>query len=187
MKKPNTLSLQEQLLKSGLSTEGKARQINTEKRKQQNRERNNGERVVDEVKLSAEQLRQQQIERDRELNRQRQEVEQQKALQAQIRQLVTLNSLALDSNGVSYQFDHLGKVKRIEVSAGLRDALINGKVAVVWVDDTYHAVPAEIARRIQQRDAERVVVLYQPDQQAASIEAKDDPYAAFQIPDDLIW
>jgi len=58
MKKPNTLSLQEQLLKSSLSNEGKARQIKTEKRKQQNREHNNGERVVDEVKLSAEQLRQ---------------------------------------------------------------------------------------------------------------------------------
>lgn len=142
--------------------------------------------MVDEVKLSAEQLRQQQIERDRESNRQRQEVEQQKALQAQIRQLDTLNSLALDSNGVSNQFDYLGKVKRIEVSPGLRDALINGKLAVVWVDDTYHAVPAEIARRIQQRDAERVLVLYQPSQHATSIETADDPYAAYQIPDDLI-
>ena len=187
MKKSNTLSLQDQLLKSGLSTEGKARQIKTEKRKQQNRERNNGEVVVDEVKLSAEQLRQQQIERDRELNRQRQEVEQHKALQAQIRQLVTLNCLALDTNGVTYQFDHLGKVKRIDVSPELRDALINGKAAVVWIDDIYHAVPAEIARRIQQRDAERVVVLYQPNQHATSIETADDPYAAYQIPDDLIW
>ena len=81
-------------------------------------------------------MRQQQIERDRELNRPRQEVEQQKASQAQIRQLDTLYSLALYSNGVSYQFDYLGKVKRIEVSPGLRDALINGKLAVVWVDDT---------------------------------------------------
>lgn len=185
MKKPNSLSLQDQLLKSGLSTEAKARQVKTEKRKQLTRERNNGEIVIDEIRLSAAQIRQDQIERDRELNQQRQRLEQQKALEAEIRQLVSLNRLVLTGDTVTYQFEHLGKVKRLELSAPVRDAVINGKVGIVFIDDNYHAVPAEIARRIQQRDAEHVIVLYQADTKVLG--DGDDLYAAYQIPDDLIW
>ena len=182
--KKTTLSLQEQLLKSGLSNENKAKQVKSEKRKQAKVQRNNGVEIVDDIKISAEQTRLQQAERDRELNRQRQQQENAKALAAQIAQLTTLNRIAQQADGVSYQFNHHGKVKTLTVSEAIRQALIEGRVGVISLGNQYEIVPAEIARKIQQRDADCVVLLNSPSQ---TTELTDDPYAAYQIPDDLIW
>lgn len=184
MKKPQLNPLQAQLLKSGLANEAKAREVKAEKRKQDKLKRNNGVEIVDDVKFSAEQARQQQIERDRELNRQRKEAEDRKALTAQIKQLAELNRIAQQADGLSYQFSDDGKVKTVYVSHKVREALIDGRAGIVKLAHGYDIVPAEIARRIQVRDADSVVVLNQPTQQVA---VEDDPYAAFQIPDDLMW
>jgi uncharacterized protein YaiL (DUF2058 family) len=184
MKKTPTLSLQDQLLKSGLTSDAKAKQVKTEKRKQAKVQRNNGVEVVDEIKLSAEQARQQQAERDRELNRLKQQAEAQKALAAQIVQISQLNRIEQDSNGLAYQFNHQNKVKTVYVSEKVREALINGRAGIIGLDSGYEIVPAEIARKIQDRDASRVVVLNQISQATM---AEDDPYADYQIPDDLMW
>lgn len=184
MKKTPTLSLQDQLLKSGLTSDAKAKQVKTEKRKQAKVQRNNGVEMVDEIKLSAEQARQQQAERDRELNRLKQQAEAQKALAAQIVQISQLNRIEQDSNGLAYQFNHQNKVKTVYVSEKVREALINGRAGIIGLDSGYEIVPAEIARKIQDRDASRVVVLNQISQATM---AEDDPYADYQIPDDLMW
>jgi uncharacterized protein YaiL (DUF2058 family) len=184
MKKPQTLSLQEQLLKSGLASETKAKQVKSEKRKQTKQQRNNGVETVDDLKLNVEQVRLQQAERDRELNQLRKQAEEQKALAAQVRQLVELNIIAQDENGIAYQFTDDGKVKSVYVSPKVREALIEGRVAIVKLDAGYRLVPAEIARKIQSRHAYSVVVL---NEEKSAVAAADDPYAAYEIPDDLIW
>lgn len=184
MKKTQLNPLQAQLLKSGLASETKVKQVKAEKRKQSKLQRNNGIEIVDEIKLGAEQARQQQIERDRELNRQRKLAEEQKALAAQIKQIAQLNRIAQDPNGIAYQFNHDNKVKVIYVGDKVREALINGRAGIVRLDSGYEIVPAEIARKIQDRDVNSVVVLNQATQDVA---AEDDPYAAYQIPDDLMW
>ncbi|QPK62492.1 DUF2058 domain-containing protein [Methylomonas sp. LL1] len=184
MKKPQTISLQEQLLKSGLASDAKAKQVKAEKRKQTKLQRNTGVEMVDDIKLSAEQARQQQIERDRELNRLRKLADEQKALAAQIRQITQLNRIAQDVNGIAYHFNHDNKVKQVYVADSVREALINGRAGIVRLEQGYEVVPAEIARKIQARNADSVVVLNQPTQDVAEA---DDPYAAYQIPDDLMW
>lgn len=184
MKKPQTISLQEQLLKAGLASEAKVKQVKAEKRKQNKVQRNSGVDAVDEIKLSAEQARQQQAERDRELNRQRKLAEEQKALVAQIKQLAQLNRIAQQADGVAYQFNHANKVKTVYVNEKVREALINGRAGIVSLESGYEIVPAEIARKIEARDKASVVVLNQATQ---DIPAEDDPYAAYQIPDDLMW
>lgn len=184
MKKPQLNPLQAQLLKSGLTSENKVKQVKAEKRKQDKLQRNNGVEIVDDIKLSAEQARQQQIERDRELNRQRKQAEEQKALAAQIKQITLLNRIAQDGNGLTYQFNHQNKVKTVTVAEKVREALINGRAGIVHLASGYEIVPAEVARKIQDRDAHAVVVLNQVTQ---DVPAEDDPYAEFQIPDDLMW
>lgn len=184
MKKPQLNPLQAQLLKSGLTSEAKVKQVKAEKRKQDKLQRNNGVEIVDNVKLGAEQARLQQIERDRELNRQRKQLEEQKALAAQIKQITLLNRIAQDAAGIAYQFSHDNKVKSVYVSDKVREALINGRAGIVKLEQGYEIVPAEVARKIQDRDADSVVVLNQATQDVA---AADDPYAEFQIPDDLMW
>lgn len=77
-------SLQDQLLKAGLIDTKKAKQAKKEKRKETNVARRSSEEVIDEVKQSAEQARLEKVERDRELNRQRDLELQQKAVAAQI-------------------------------------------------------------------------------------------------------
>ena len=48
-------------------------------------------------------------------------------------------------------------------------------------------VPAETGEKICQRDPRRVISR-QPDAPAAAATGDaDDPYAAYQVPDDLIW
>lgn len=184
MKKTSSLSLQEQLLKSGLTSDAKVKQVKSEKRKQDKLKRNNGIDIVDEVKLSTEQQRQQQIERDRELNRQRKSADEQKALAAQIKQITEMNRIAQDANGAAYQFTDDNKVKVVYVSDKVRGALIDGRAAIVKLQTGYELVPAEVARRIQVRDAASVVLL---NVTSHDIPTEDDPYAAYQIPDDLMW
>ncbi len=184
MKKPQLNPLQAQLLKSGLASEAKAREVKSEKRKQDKLQRNNGVEFVDDIKLGAEQQRQQQIERDRELNRQRKLADEEKALGAQIKQIAELNRIAQDNNGVAYQFNDGGKVKTVYVGEKLRAALTDGRAAIVKLEKSYEVVPAEVARKIQDRKPDSVVVL---NQVSHDIAAEDDPYAAFQIPDDLMW
>lgn len=184
MKKPQLNPLQAQLLKSGLTSEAKVKQVKAEKRKQDKLQRNNGVEIVDDIKLSAEQARQQQIERDRELNRQRKLAEDQKALAAQIKQITLLNRIAQDNNGLAYNFNHENKVKALYVSEKVREALINGRAGIIKLEQDYEIVPAEIARKIQDRDADSVIVL---NQATLDVAAEDDPYAAFEIPDDLMW
>ncbi len=184
MKKPQTLSLQEQLLKSGLTSEAKVKQVKAEKRKQNKQLHNQGVEITDEVKLGLEQARLQQAERDRELNQLRKQADEQKALAAQIRQIVELNRIEKDENGLVYQFIDNGKVKTVYVSEKVRKALIDGRAGIVRLESVYEIVPAEIARKILERDANSVIVL---NQDAADVVIGDDPYAAFQVPDDLIW
>ena len=95
-----------------------------------------------------------------------------------------LNRIAQDAEGIAYQFNHASKVKTVYVNEKLRDALINGRAGIVNVESGYEIVPAEVARKIKDRDTGSVIVLNQPGQDEP---AADDPYAAYQIPDDLMW
>lgn len=84
-------SLQEQFLKAGLVNKGKAKQVQQEKSKQQKIERRTGIQSVDEAKLAAAEMQRKQAERARALNAQRDAAATQKAIMAQISQMVQQN------------------------------------------------------------------------------------------------
>jgi hypothetical protein len=65
----------------------------------------------------------------------------------------------------------------------MRDKLSRGSLAVVRHGGSYEVIPREAALKIQERDAQRIVLL---NTQTEGPDA-DDPYAAYQIPDDLMW
>jgi uncharacterized protein len=185
MKKPQTLSLQEQLLQSGLASANKAKEVKAEKRKQGKLQRNNGVEVTDAVKQDLEQARKQQAERDRELNQLRKQAEEEKALLAQIRQVVEQNRIAQDENGIAYKFNDGNKVKTLYVPEKVRLAIIGGKSGIVRLDKGYEIVPAETALKIRDWHAESVLVLNQD--APGTTGGEDDPYAGFEVPDDLVW
>jgi hypothetical protein len=178
------LSLQEQLLKSGLVSAAQAKSVKSDKRKQTQQQRKNKVEVVDEAKELAQKAQAEKIERDRELNQLRRQQEEQKETAAQIKQLIELNRQPQDAEGLAYNFTDGNKVKRLYVSEAMRDQIAQGRQAIVKYGLQYEVVSAEVAKKIQSRDAASVIVFNEQDKTA---DAVDDPYAAYQVPDDLIW
>jgi uncharacterized protein YaiL (DUF2058 family) len=184
-------SLQDQLLKAGLIDSKKAKQANKEKRKETNVARRSAEPVVDEVKQSAEQARLEKIERDRELNRQREAELQQKAIAAQIKQLIENHRQSKDSDkknegskDVEYNFTDGKLIKKMRVSPLVQEQIVRGVLAVVKLGEGYELVPRVVADKIIQRD-EKVIIVANTKNQTQSDE--DDPYKDYVIPDDLMW
>ncbi len=179
-------SLQDQLLKAGLADEKKAKAIKKQKKDQakQRKQQPKGTQQVNETRERARQAREEQAERDRMLNQERQEAAHRKAIQAQIRQLVETHRLERRDGETPYQFAHGSKIKKLYVTEQMLDQLSRGRLAVVCLEGQYDVVPEAVARKIQERDPEAVVVLHERKQDD---EATEDPYAGFEIPDDLMW
>lgn len=188
----NMSSLKDQLLKAGLIDQAKAEKASREERKTahqktakaQKEAKRTGEVKVDEAKLLAEKARQEQAERSKELNRLQREQAEQKAIQAQIRQLINMNKIDRKQGELRYQFADQNKVKTLMITELLQDRLAYGILAVVRLGEGYELVPRIIAEKIAQRDPSAIVVLNLNNHPSP---AEDDPYAAYQIPDDLMW
>lgn len=176
-------SLQDQLLKAGLADEKKAKAIRSEKRKQR-KQQPKGAVQVNEAEIRARQAREEKAERDRQLNLQRQKEAEKKAIQAQIRQLVETNRLDRSRGETSYQFVDGKKIKKILVDDTMVDQLSRGRLAVVRLGENYDVVPEKVARKIMERDEGAIVVLHDRKQDD---QGEDDPYAGYEIPDDLMW
>ena len=173
------LSLQEQLLKDGLTNEKKAKKAKKNSKKTRDMKR--------EVKAAAEEKRQAQLQKDKALNEEIKRQAEQKAIQAQVKQLIAMNSLELPGakNTVTYNFTDNNKVKKLEVSDKIQKQLANGLLAIVRiseVEDDYAVIPSVVSDKIALRDESVLVAqnqLEEPDE--------DDPYADYVIPDDLMW
>ncbi|MEC5159247.1 MULTISPECIES: DUF2058 domain-containing protein [unclassified Janthinobacterium] len=176
-------SLQEQFLKSGLIDKNKAKLANQDKSKQQKVERRTGTQSVDEVRLAALETQRKNAERARELNAQRDAAATQKAIVAQIAQLVQKNRQSKGTGDIAYNFTHDKKIERLYVSAAVQAHLVAGRLVIVCQGGAVELVPRVIADKIAERDAALVVRV---NKASTEVEA-DDPYAAFQIPDDLMW
>ena len=177
------LSLRDQLLKAGLVNEKQAKQAGKQQQKQQ-RLVHKGQVEKDESqKLAAQQAIAEKTARDQELNRQQQEKVEQKARAAQIKQLIEVSRLPKLTTEDYYNFVDDKKVKRLSVNTLMRNKLSSGSLAIVRHAGGYEVIPREAALKIQERDAQRVVLLNTPTEAPDA----DDPYAAYQVPDDLMW
>ncbi|MGZ8227134.1 MAG: DUF2058 family protein, partial [Methylococcaceae bacterium] len=73
------------------------------------------------------------------------------------------------------------------VSEAMREQIVAGKLAIVKLGQCYEVVAENVAKKISQRDPASVIVDNQQLAGAINVDSKDDPYAEYQIPDDLIW
>lgn len=178
-------SLFDQLKKVGLIDEKKAKQATTEKYKNQKQQGKSKNTPVDEVKRSAQLAQAEEAERNRVLNRQRQDEVERKAIAAQIKQLVDTHRIKDRDGELAYHFTHDGKVKRIYVSEDIRKRLSAGQLAIIALNDHFEVVPQAAADKIKQRDARCVIAPGETVPTEAQNE--NDPYAAYKIPDDLMW
>lgn len=175
-------SLQEQLMGAGLVDQKKAKAIKQEKRKK-NKQQPKGQTQVDENKVRLEQERQAKAEKDRKLNKQIQAQAEEKAIQAQIKQLITSSKLDKGDGEIGYQFVDGTKIRKVYVTDLLQEQLSKGLITIAKLGDDYELVPNKVAEKIEQRDQGAIIRTNATDE----VPAEDDPYADYKIPDDLMW
>lgn len=178
-------SLQDQLLKLGLVDKKQVKKANVEKRQKHKQQRKNKTKTVDQAILQARNEEAKKANRDRELNRLREEKAQRKSIVAQIKQLIESNRQPKGDDDIPYSFLDRKKIRKIYVSKVVQQQLGDGKLAIVRLDGRYELVTTDIAEKISQRDEKLVIFCnkLQPDERAD----KNDPYADYEVPDDLIW
>lgn len=178
-------TLQDQLLKAGLVDEKTIKQAKKQQKSQQQKVAKNQRHLeTDETRLLAQKSLAEKADRDRLLNQQHNEQMRQRAIVAQIRQLIENNRQGRGDGSVAYNFADGKLVKKILVSQQLVDQIQRGQLAIVRLDDKYELIPVRAAEKIRERDAACVIVCNALQQ---GMQADDDPYADFQIPDDLMW
>lgn len=174
---------QDQLLKAGLVTKKQVQKVQQDKSRKNKQQRSKKETVVDETKLKAQQAAQEKAKHDRELNKKKEQQARQKAVSIEINQIITNNCLARDEScDIVYNFEHDKKVRRIYVNAEMKQQIVQGKVGIARIEGRYELVLKSIAEKIQQRNEKRVVIF-----DVQEVVDENDPYAEYEIPDDLIW
>lgn len=175
-------AFQDQFLKAGLIDDKKIKQANKEQYQAQ--KQGKLKTTADENRLAAQRVKAEKVERDRELNRKREEALKQQAIVAQIRQLIEHSRLKRDGGETPYNFSDQGVVKRIYVTENQHGHLSRGQLAIVKLGEQYELIPSVAAEKIRQRDDACVIVLCTA---SGPQDDEDDSYADFKVPDDLIW
>ena len=145
-------SLQDQLLKAGVINKQKAGKVNAEKRKKAKQSRQTKSNNIDENKLAVQHALAVKAEKDRQLNQHRQQQLEQKAIDAQIRQLIVNNRQPQNDSETAYNFSDKNIVKKIYISETLRGQISKGQLAIVKLDEKYEVVPAIVAKKISERN-----------------------------------
>lgn len=179
-------SLQDQLLNAGLSDAKKVKKLEKEKRKQQRTAHKSRGEVVDEVKLAAQQKREEKTARDRELNQALNEEVNRKAIEAQIIQLIENNQLDRRGGEVGFNFTFDHKIKKLYVTRLQQKLLAAGSIAIARIAERFELIPEKVASKIAERDARRVVFCAEETGEVLEAEERDW-YKDHEIPDDLMW
>jgi len=177
-------SIQDQLLKAGLGSKKQA----VKARKAQNQKQKlkaTGVRVEDEAEVLAREAQNEKVERDRELNRQKQAKADAKAISAQIQQLIEMNRIE-ERGETEFSFSVDSVIRTLQLTDTHRRQLISGKLAIAKLGEGYEVVPRQVAEKIEERDSQ-VIVLKNDSTAATDGDDTDDEYADFKVPDDLMW
>jgi len=188
-------SLADQLLKAGLVDQKKVKDAQKAQRKQAKQQKQSkagkAAQGSNDAQARIAQQRAEKAERDRQLNLQRQAAEKQKALQADIRQMLETHGTRPEGD-IRFNFTETQtidgkvtkKVKQVYVSKKDQDKLAAGVLTICRDRNRFVLVPAEVAEKLLARDVS--VVVFRAEKGSDQPEA-DDPYKDYVVPDDLMW
>jgi uncharacterized protein YaiL (DUF2058 family) len=180
--KMTKLTLQEQMLKAGLVTSGKLAKVQRQAKKTRAQAREAKEGVAENKKA--------QLERDKQLSEQQKQAALAREYSAQVKQLIEMNRIVIAKGTIDFNFTDNNLIKKIAVDKPTQAQLISGRLAIarLVVDNSgepqYAIIPAVVADKITQRDANSIVLNSALSQEEQD---EDDPYADFKVPDDLMW
>lgn len=176
------LTLQEQMLKAGLVSTKKMAKVQRTAKKSRVQAREAREAVEENKKA--------QIERDKQLSEQQKQATLSKEYKAQVKQLIEMNAITVAKGTIDFNFTDNNLIKKIAVDKTTQTHLINGRLAIARLaadssgESKYAIIPASVADKIAQRDADSIVLNSALSQEEQD---EDDPYADFKVPDDLMW
>lgn len=177
-------ALQEQLLKAGLASKQKIRDVKTQKRRNRKANVDDGSAALKE-QVAAQ--RKAQAEKDKALNEERFAIAQERG---QVRALVhEVKKLAIGlpkdaETKFNYTLDN--KIYSVYVNDKLQQQLLKGQLGIVRLEDSSFLVPHKLAERVNLLVPQWCGYLWSA-QDSAPVVEEDDPYADYVIPDDLMW
>ena len=176
------LTLQEQMLKAGLVSSKKMAKVQKTAKKSRVQAREAREAVEENKKA--------QIERDKLLSEQQKQAALSKEYKAQIKQLIEMNKVVISRGDIGFNFTDNNVIKKIYVDKTAQAQLISGRLTIARLtaeasaESEYAIIPAVVADKIAQRDASYIVL---SNEISKETQDEEDPYAAFVVPDDLMW
>ena len=181
-------SLQEQLLKAGLTTKQKARQANADTRKKNKQKRSgvqHDESLQEQVKQDLAKAKAEKQAKDNALNEQSKRQLAEKEQRFRIKQILSHHQIKRVEGDNEYNYTFDKKIKKLALDAATHKALVNGQLSLCGLEETTYIVTRETADKLAELDES--VVLVQNDRIIDEQIPEDDPYADYQIPDDLMW
>ncbi|WP_041278138.1 DUF2058 domain-containing protein [Desulfotalea psychrophila] len=175
---------QDQFLKLGLVDKKqvtKSKKVQHQKKKQ--KVAKNAAPVVDENALLAQEAQEKKRIRAQELNRQREEKLRKREAMAAVKQIITQNRIEKDKKGLAYHFTDDKKIQRIFVAKEVADQLSKGRLGIVAFAAGYEVVNRAVIEKIESLATGTFVFIAE---MTADLD-EEDPYAEYQIPDDLMW
>ena len=181
-------SLQDQLLKAGLTTKQKTRQANADKRKKNKQKRSGVQHdatLQETVKQDLVKAKTEKQEKDNALNAQKKQQLVIKEQGLRIKQILVHHQIKNVSGDNEYNYTFDNKIKKLSLDSVTHKALVNGRLSLCGLDETSYLVTRETAEKLAELDP--TVVLVQNDKMVDEQVDNEDPYADYQIPDDLMW
>tara|TARA_R110001592_G_scaffold210699_4_gene462330 strand:- start:1373 stop:1918 length:546 start_codon:yes stop_codon:yes gene_type:complete len=175
----------EQMLKAGLVTKKQAKAVAHEENvtRRKRRKKKSGEGEVPEIEESVSAALEAKRIRDKELNLQREAERAARAVEAEVSDLIRPNILRDVKGDLGYKYTDASTIKTLYVSKEIQLDLASGAIGIVRGPDGVVLVPRETALRVEERAANRLLLLNDADESSD----EDDPYAAYKVPDDLMW
>ena len=101
-------------------------------------------------------------------------------------QMIQHHKIQQTEGDVVYQFIDENKIKKVYLSQPIYNALVSGSLMIAKDQDRYAYLPKALAEKIDQKMQGFILINQQTEQNNQTTD-EEDPYAAYVIPDDLMW
>ncbi|MCL1088811.1 DUF2058 domain-containing protein [Shewanella profunda] len=177
-------ALQEQLLKAGLASKQKVRDVKTQKRRDKKSRVDDGSNALKQEVAEQKRL---QAERDKALNEQRFA---EATARGQVRGLIsefTQFAIKIPSHAeIKFNYTLENKIHSLYIDEKIQAELLKGQLGIIRYEEKSYLVPHKLAERVNLLVPQWCGYLWQQDQ-SKEVVVEDDPYADYAIPDDLMW
>ena len=163
------MSLRDELLKAGLVSADRVKQLEADTRKQGHQRKKNTPQAAEDAARQAE-ARQwaeaeaaRKRERDRRLNEEREAEKRRREQRARARQLIDAHRLNEPDAEIRYHFQEGRFLRGVRVTPAQRKALATGRLAIARGDrheSDYPLIPRDVAQKLAEFAPERVLLLY---------------------------